>query len=482
MLQDAIQSLGFGRFALGIDAVNMIFVIAFVMVGTMGLLYTLASRPPIKRAMLSLVFVLASLGCVTAGNMLTFLIFWELMLIVSYLMIVSAGTARSRNAGFRYLLYHVIAGAGMLVGVLVQVSATGSMAFSAPTNAAIPFFMLGIGIKVGAIPFHTWVPDAYASASPSVSVVLSGFTTKVGVYAIIRLLPGVAAIPYMGAAMALVGVLLALLQKYSRRVLGYSIVSQVGYMVAGVGLATASGIDAGSLHVINHIAYKTLLFMAAGAVIYRVGSDHLPSLGGLIRYMPLTFICALVGALSISGVPPFNGFVSKYWLKLALDGQPVVLHALTIAGIGTGASFMKLLWYTYLRDPENRTVSSGPKEVDPGMAIPMLLLAVFCLATGLRPDILAGYLPHAGPAPDPFTLSGLTAGAWPPVAGVAFFTVARQLLSRAPEPPDVDALYRRGLVLMEYVAYSLARITEDRLQGNLMMILVVFLVALLVFR
>lgn len=466
---------------LAVDSVNLIFVIAFVLVGVLGMIYTLGTRPPVNRPLLALAFILASLACVTSVNMLYMLIFWELMLVTSYLMIVSAGTAESSRAGYRYLMYHVLCGAGMFLGVLTQYQHTGTFAFSAPVAAAIPFFALGIGIKVGALPFHTWVPDAYSRALPSASVVLSGFTTKVGVYAIIRLLPGVTWVPYVGAAMALSGAAMALLQRSSRRMLGYSIVSQAGYVLAGVGLATAAGVDGGSLHLVSNIAYKTLLFMAAGAVIHSVGTGYLPKLGDLARYMPVTFGCTLIGALSIAGVPPFNGFVSKHFLKIALDAHPVIMHSLTIAGVGTGAYVTKLLWYTYLRPAENHDTDGHPEEVGLGMLIPMVGLAVFCLYTGINSGAISAYLPHGGPAPDPYSLSGLLGGSWPPLLGVLVFALAGGVIGRIPEPPDLDVVYAKIIAGIQWTGAQLAGLTEDRLQGNLTALLIVLIGLIVMF-
>ncbi len=460
-----------------LDSTNWIFVLAFALAGSTSVIYTMASGAGARRVLLSVGFAVVSIGCVTSGNMLLMLIFWELMLLASYLLIADSSDRSSSAAGHRYLIYHVVAGSAMLLAVLFQHGASGTMAFGPPEPAAIPFFAIGIGIKLGAIPFHAWVPDAYSNVSPAVSVVLSGFTTKVGVYAILRLMLGVSWIPYIGASMALFGALMALLQRCSRRVLGYSIVSQVGYMVVGVGLATQAGIDGGSMHVINHIAYKTLLFMAAGAVIYRVGTGHLPRLGNLARSMPITFVCALFGALAISGVPPFNGFVSKYWIKTALEGYPYISQVLLLAGIGTGASFTKLTWYTYLRKRPEGGVDDPSGEAPAGMLVSMLVLAAFCLYTGILPQSIAAQLPHGGPAPAAYTLAGILEGAWPPFLGVVVFAGLRRRMAEIPVPQDIDSLYFGMVKLLGRFGKALSAVTEDRLQENLLMILAVLILS-----
>ena len=314
-------------------------------------------------------------------------------MVTSAVLVVYDGRARSFEAGFRYLLFHVLAGVSLLFAVIIQYVVSGHMGFAAPVPAALPFFILACGIKATMLPFYMWVPDAYSNAMPASAVVLSAFTTKVGVYAVARILAGTIPIAYMGGAMAVFGVIMALAQKNLRRLLSFHMVSQVGYMIAGVALGTALGTDGGSLHLFNNVMYKTLLFMVAGAVWYRTGSENAKNLGGLARVMPITYVCGIVGALSIAGMPPFNGFVSKTMVDYAASDHQVLQVLLLVAAVGTAMSFAKFIWYTFLGD--DRTRWPNVREVPFNLQIPMIYLAFMCLFSGIAYGPFASMLPSS---------------------------------------------------------------------------------------
>ncbi len=383
--------MGFEVTLISIDALNRTFLLAFAVAGLGALAYAHAMTRDIRHTLLSAVFISVSAGCVAAGDFFSFLVFWELMMVSSSILVVYDGRASSFEAGFRYLLLHVLAGVSLLFAVIIQYVVSGQMAFSAPVVGALPFFILACAVKGTMLPLHVWVPDAYSNAMPASAVILSAFTTKVGVYSVARILGGTIPIAYMGGAMAVFGVIMALAQKNLRRLLSFHMVSQVGYMMAGVALGTAVGTDAGTLHLFNNVMYKTLLFMVAGSVWYRAKTENAKRLGGLARSMPITFVCGVVASLSISGMPPFNGFVSKAMLDAAVGDHPLLKIMLLIAAIGTTMSFSKFIWYTFLGGEAAKAPTV--REVPVTMQLPMIYLAFLCLFSGIAYGLAASFLP-----------------------------------------------------------------------------------------
>ena len=385
--------MGFEVTLISIDALNRTFLLAFAVAGLGALTYAHAMTKDIRHTLLSAAFIAVSAGTVAAGDFFSFLVFWELMMVISCILLVYDGRVKSVEAGFRYLLLHVFAGVSLLFAVIIQYVVTGQMVFAAPVVAALPFFIVACAVKGTMLPFYVWVPDAYSNTMPASAVVLSAFTTKVGVYSVARILGGTIPIAYMGGAMAVFGVIMALGQKNLRRLLSFHMVSQVGYMMAGVALGTAAGTDAGTLHLFNNVMYKTLLFMVAGAVWYRTRAEDTKSLGGLARSMPITFVCGIVGALSISGMPPFNGFVSKTMLDYAVGDHTALKVLLFIAGVGTTMSFAKFIWYTFLNKGEAK--APPVREVPVSLQVPMVYLALLCLVSGIAYGTVATMLPSS---------------------------------------------------------------------------------------
>ncbi|HMA05991.1 MAG TPA: proton-conducting transporter membrane subunit, partial [Methanomicrobiales archaeon] len=312
------------------------------------------------------------------------------------------------------------------------------------------FILLGIGVNVCFIPLHTWLPDAYPKAHFVASIFLSVYTTKLAVYLLARVQPPTLVIAYMGALMAVYGVSFAVLQNDMRRLLSYHIISQVGYMVAGIGLFAVLGagsdvgvlgLNGGLAHLVNNLLYKTLLFMAAGVIIWKTGENLLSRVGGLWKRMPVTAIAFWIAAFSISGIPLFNGFVSKGMVILAAEEtSPLLWALLEIASFGTFLSFLKLGYFAFLRPAktEIREASDPPLTAQVAMAG----IAALCLAIGLYPPLLYAILPApvSYAAYDP--VQTLTTLAILGAAALFFFTVGKKVL----EPHetgliDFDALY-----------------------------------------
>jgi len=436
-----VSFLGFDAVLFNVDAFSRVMGVIFGFIGAAAVLYSYSTDARTRQTGFALGYVGTSLGTVFAGDWLTLLFFWELMAVTSTLLVWDYGGEAVR-AGFRYAIYHGVGGSLLMIAVVWHYVEVGSFLFSAADGitAGIPAAIaaVGIGVNVGFVGLHTWLPDTYPRPHVAASVFLSVYTTKTGVYGLARAFPdGSLAIAYMGAAMALVGVVYALLQNDMRRLLSYHIQSQVGYMVAGVGVGTALATAGAFAHVFNHILYKALLFMTAGVVIARTDQGNLKYLGGLGRALPVTALAFTVAALSISGFPGFNGFVSKGMITAAahkehLDG---IFYILLAAGVGTFMSFIKFGYYAFLKE------SSGTwtvRQSVAGQRIAMLGVAALCVVLGLFPDALFALLPGSTADAHPFTLSHLAEGFGLAVLGVVGFRLLKTPLSKVGPGIDVD--------------------------------------------
>ncbi|NJK32716.1 MAG: Na+/H+ antiporter subunit D, partial [Deltaproteobacteria bacterium] len=297
----------------------------------------------------------SAIGVTFAGDLLSLFIFWELMAIGSTLVVWSAGTEAARKAGFRYVNVHLLGGAIMMAGLAFHYHDTGSLllpklsmgtALEDPIRMSVGnrpwllpqlespgawLILLGILINAGTPPFGSWLPDAYPEASPSGTVFLSAFTTKTSVYVLIVLFAGCEILVWAGALMAVYGIVYAILENDMRRILAYSIINQVGFMVCGVGIGTGLALNGATAHAFAHIIYKALLLMSAGSVLFMTGKRKCTDLGGLYRAMPVTMWCGIIGALAISAVPLTSGFTTKSMITDAA-AQPELWAATTEVG------------------------------------------------------------------------------------------------------------------------------------------------------
>ncbi|WP_081927547.1 Na(+)/H(+) antiporter subunit D [Halobellus rufus] len=451
-----VTFLGFDAVLFHVDAFSKLMGVIFGFIGAAAVLYSYSSEARNRQTAFALGYVGTSIGAVFAGDWLTMVFFWELMAVTSTLLVWDYGGEAVR-AGFRYAIYHGLGGSLLMAAVVWHYTSVGSFLFSASDGivAGVPAVLaaVGIGVNVGFVGLHTWLPDTYPRPHVAASVFLSVYTTKTGVYGLARAFPdGNLAIAYMGSAMALVGVVYALLQDDMRRLLSYHIQSQVGYMVAGVGVGTALATAGAFAHVFNHILYKALLFMTAGVVIARTSENRLKYLGGLGRTLPVTALAFTVAALSISGFPGFNGFVSKGMITAAahkehLDG---IFYILLAAGVGTFMSFIKFGYYAFLKESKG---SWNVRRSVTGQRVAMLSVAALCVALGLYPDALFALLPGSTADAHPFTLSHLGEGFLLAALGVAGFAALKKPLSKVGPGVDVDRVIEpltfygmRGLV------------------------------------
>jgi multicomponent Na+:H+ antiporter subunit D len=337
----------------------------------------------------------------------------------------------------------------LMAGIAGEIATTGSLAMGKLGIDSIPrcLILAGFLINAGAWPISAWLPDAYPESSWSGMVFLSAFTTKAAVYVLLRGFPGTELLIYVGLFMVFYGIVYAILENDMRRILAYSVVSQVGFMVTGIGVGTELALSGVAAHAFAHIIYKALLLMSAGSVLFMTGKRKCTELGGLYRSMPLTTICGIVGALSISSFPLTSGFVSKSMISEAAGVQrlEMVWYLLAAASAGTTlyAGF-KFPWFVFFQK------DSGLRPADPpwNMQAAMILLAALCIGIGVMPGPLYAILPYPV-AYVPYTASHVVFYLQLLLfSGLAFFLMLGWLKRTLTITLDVDWLYRRlGLAL-----------------------------------
>jgi len=380
-----------------VDRLSHIFGMIFALVGGIGGLYAFHNGDRRQQAA-ALLYNAGALGVTFAGDYFTLYAFWELMAIASTLLIWSRERPDSAAAGRRYVLVHLTGGSILLAGVLMHVAQTGSIAFDsfAPGSGGMAawFILVGFAINAAIPPFGAWLPDSYPRATITGAVFCSALTTKTAVYAILRGFYGWEILVPAGVFMALFGVVYAMLSSNIRELLAYHIISQVGYMVAGIGLGTELALNGAVAHAVCHILYKAVLFMGAGAVVHTTGLEKMADMGGFLRRQRVIFVLYMVGGLSISGFPLLNGFVSKSMVTAAahhLHNEWVFL-LLMLASVGTFLSTSLKLPYSVWFG-EDRGIQ--PKKAPWNMVAALAVGGFLCVLLGVRPGLLYRYLPFA---------------------------------------------------------------------------------------
>jgi multicomponent Na+:H+ antiporter subunit D len=391
--QAQIQVFDYTLTLVRVDRLSLLFGLVFHLAAFLGIVFSMHIEDRVQHVA-GLGYAGAALGAVFAGDMITLFVFFELLTITSVFLILARRTERAYRASMRYLLIQVTAGVILLAGVLIRAHETGSIAFDfvGLSGLASWLIFLAFGIK-GAFPFlHNWLPDAYPEATPTGAVFLSACTTKVAVYALARGFPGTELLIYIGATMTMFPIFFAVIENDLRRVLAYSLINQVGFMVTGIGIGTELALNGAVSHAFAHIIYKALLFMSMGAVLYRTGKINGSELGGLYKSMPLTAGFCIVGALSISAFPLFSGFVSKSMVMAAAleEGYPNVWLALLFASAGVfhHAGIKVPFFAFFAHDSGIRT-----REAPPNMLLAMGLAAFICVFIGVYPWVLYSLLP-----------------------------------------------------------------------------------------
>ncbi len=430
--------LPLGGIELAMDPLGAFFLALIGLTSIPVSLYAIGYARGIRRGLLAYAVFVGSMALVPlAANVLTFLLAWELMSLASYVLVIqSSDDPHSLRAGWVYAVMTHAGLACLLAAMLLLDAWTGSMRF-ADWQAAAPslslsargvvfvLFALGFGVKAGLIPLHVWLPLAHPAAPSHVSALMSGVMIKLGVYGLFRAGLGWLGdgptwwgvlVLLAGAVSALVGVLYALVEHDLKRLLAFHSIENIGIILMGLGAGmlfhaagvpalAVLGLTAALYHTLNHAAFKALLFLAAGAVVRATGTHDMEAMGGLIKRMPWTAACFLVGAAAIAALPPLNGFVSE-WLtfqallqNLAIPRPSVNLaFALTIASLALTAGlamacFVKAFGITFLALPRS-TAAEDAEEAGPAMRLGMVLLAGACVFLGLGATVVVPGLVH----------------------------------------------------------------------------------------
>ncbi|MCS7119510.1 MAG: Na(+)/H(+) antiporter subunit D [Archaeoglobaceae archaeon] len=394
-----IHFMGYDLILGRIDALSLFFAYVFAIIAICANIYSLHIKNDFEHVA-AMIYFGSTIGAIFAGDLFTLYVFWETMAISSVFLIWFRGTSSARNAGFRYIIWHVISGSLLLFGIALHVQKTGSIFFTNFMDFinlgldSIPYLLILLGFMINAavIPFHSWLTDSYPEASITGATYMSAFTTKCAVYALVRGFAGLEILAWLGAVMAVYGVIFAAIVNDGRRLLSYHIVSQIGYMVCGIGLGTPLAINGAVALAFSNIIYKTLLFMGMGAVIEVTGKSKFTELGGLYRYMTLTFYLYMIGALSIFGFPLFSGFVSKPMVVYASAELhlPLIFLLLEGAAIGTLHTVgLRLPWSVWFsrEKPKDLIAKEPPKN----MLVAMSITAFLCVFFGTYPGYKVFY-------------------------------------------------------------------------------------------
>ena len=386
----------------------------------------------------------SAIGVTLSGDLITLFVFWEIMAIGSTLVIWAAKTDAAYRASFRYLMIHLLGGLLLMAGITGHVVETGSVRFEALSLDSISQYLIlaGFLINAGAPPLCAWIADAYPEASPSGSVFLSAFTTKTAVFTLLIAFPGTWLLVPIGIYMIFYGIIYALLENDMRRILAYSIVNQVGFMVTGIGLGTEMALNGAAAHAFAHIIYKALLLMSAGAVLYQTGKRRCTDLGGLFQTMPWTALLGIIGALAISSFPFTSGFVTKSMISQSAADQHLAILWFALVAASAGVFLhagIKFPWFVFFQ----KDSGMRPPEAPRNMLLAMTIFAVLCIWLGVYPEPLYDILPFEVTY-EPYTAVHLVSQFQLLLfAGLAFFVMLPMMKRTLTISLDLDWFYRK---------------------------------------
>ncbi len=380
----------FGR----IDRLSLVFGYIFSIISFIAILFAIQVKDDVQHVS-GLIYAGGALGVTFAGDFFSLYIFWEIMAVASTFLILARRTEKSHAAAFRYILVHVVGGLFLLAGIIIYVAKTGTTEFAFMELKGLEAYLIFFGIAVNAAipPLHPWLQDAYPEATVTGAVFLSAFTTKSAVYVMARIFPGAELLIWLGAFMTAIPIFYAVLENDLRRVLAYSLINQVGFMMCGVGIGTALAINGTVSHAFCHILYKALLFMSIGSVLHVTGKVRCTDLGGLYKTMPVTCLFCMIGAASISAFPMFSGFISKSMIISAAGHGKLIVVWLILQFASAGVfhhAGIKVPFFTFFGH------DSGIRAKEPplNMMIAMGIAAFLCVFIGLFPQPLYNIMPY----------------------------------------------------------------------------------------
>ena len=455
------EFFGFPLELMRVDKLARVFALIFCIAAFLGNLYAWHVRDTVQQVA-ALLYAGAAIGAVFAGDLITLFFYWEGTAITSVFLIWARRTTGAYYTGMRYLIIQIGSGVILLAGVILLYAETGNIAFERMVlgSPATWLIFVAFGIKCAFPLLHNWLQDGYPAATVTGTVILSAFTTKLAVYALARGFAGTEILIYIGAIMTLFPIFYAVIENDLRRVLAYSLINQLGFMVVGIGIGTELALNGAVAHAFNDVIFKGLLMMSMGAVLHVTGEMRGSELGGLYKKMPRTTILCMVGAASISAFPLFSGFVSKSMVVSAAiqEGHPIVWLMLLFASAGVfHHAGIKIPFFAFFAH-ESKHVANA-HEPPTNMLIAMTMAAVLCIGVGSFPGLLYGLLPY-DTGYSPYDVSHVLAQ----LQLLAFSALAFTWLKLAHiYPPelksvnlDAEWLYRR--VLPEAVRRLLAKL------------------------
>ena len=390
-----LEFLGYQLQPYRADRLSLLFGYLFHIAAFIAILYALHLKDKLQ-LLAGLLYAGSALGAVFAGDLLTLFVFWELLALTSVFLIWARRTPASRQAGFRYLLVQITSGLLLLAGTLGYAAGNNSLQFNhlGLSDTFTGLIFIAFGIKAAFPLLHSWLVDAYPEATPAGTVFLSAFTTKVAVYALARGFVGTELLVYIGAVMTCFPIFYAVIENDLRRVLAYSLINQLGFMICGIGIGTELALNGAVAHAFNDVIFKGLLFMSMGAVLTMTGKINGSELGGLYKTMPKTTLLCLVGAASISAFPLFSGFVSKSMVMTAALQQDYhgiwLMLLFASAGVFHHAG-IKIPYFAFFAHDSGLRASDPPAN----MLLAMLTAAALCLGIGIYPALLYQWLPFS---------------------------------------------------------------------------------------
>ena len=452
------------------DRLSLMFGYLFHIGAFMAVLFSLHLKDTLQHVA-GIVYAGSAVGAVFAGDLVTLFVFWEILGLSSAFLVWASRDEHSAAAGIRYLVYQVGSGVLLMAGLIWHGATTGSIAFvelGQGTPAAM-LILVAFGIKAGFPLVHNWITDAYPASTPTGTVFLCAFTTKVAVYALARGFPGVEALIYIGAFMACYPIFFAVIENDLRRVLGYSMINQLGFMVCGIGIGTSLALNGAVAHAFNDVFFKGLLFMSMGAVLYVTGRTKASDLGGLYKKMPITATLCVIGAITISAFPLFSAFVSKSMVMAALleEGRWAVWLAMLFASAGVlEHAGIKIPYFAFFAHDAGLEAREPPVN----MLLAMALAAVFCVGIGVFPSMLYGILPYDAPySPYDLThvLTQLQLLAFA-ILGVVYLHKSGRYPAEIPAVNlDIEWLWRKALPATATKVVAAVSLVAASLQGGI---------------
>lgn len=386
---------------LRVDGLSLAFAFVFLIALLIAAIYQLADGDRLQQTA-AMIYAGSTVGAIFAGDLVTLFLFWEGTTIASVFLLWSQGTERAIGAGNRYLIFQIGSGLLLLAAVIIHFGETGSIAFESfdvETTTGLLLF-LAFGIKAAFPLLHHWLKDAYPEASASGTVILSIFTTKMAIYALARGFAGTEILVPIGAIMVVFPIFWALIEADHRRVLSWALNSQLGFMVAGIGIGTELALNGAVAHALSSIIYQALLFMGVGAVLFRTGTAQGGGHGGLARHMPWTAAFYMVGAFSIAAFPLFSGFVSKSMILSAAGHENLFWPWVALLFGGAGAfvvAGLKIPLATFFgREDVGRAhmaPQEAPQEAPTPMLVAMGIAAALCVGIGIFPSVGYAIMP-----------------------------------------------------------------------------------------